>query len=552
MAKKRSVSSAGLSTAEALRAPSPPAAIRQVGLGYLLFTVLAVGCGVLMLEILGARIAGPVFGVSLYIWTALIAVTLCSLSAGYWLGGVFCDRLPSPDRMYGLILAAGIWIAFLPWLDGPVLSACYTAFGGAWGIRLGALAAAFVLFAPPLTLLGMVSPFAIKLALASLEGAGRTAGGLYAVSTLGSVAGAILAGYALIPGIGVAGTLFVITCVVVAPAALWFLAVRRLGALAVGAMMLFLGAATAWTRPGLKPLPSDVTILENRDSPYGQVKVMDRGSWGRTIRWLLIEGTAQTGVYLDADGKPGESIVSNYAIVIDDFVRLHPPAGRKALLLGLGGGALVQPLARTGYEVNVAEIDPVVVDFARRYFSCDPETARVHIEDARAFLRRTAEQFDLIVFDVFSGGSQPFHFFSREAFEEAAEKLAPGGLIALNAIAFPEGPHSMLAKSLYRTASQVFPHRAVYIGYPEDPLDDLNNILMFFSAEPFSQAPESDRDANAPQRVDYLEARKIEMDPEAGKLVTDDWNPVDRWSQAVNEAWRARVFESMGAEILTY
>jgi len=525
------------------KAPGSAPSGRRVSFGFLIFTVLLTGCGVIMLEMLGARIAGPVFGVSLYIWTALIAVTLISLSLGYWLGGVLSDRRPQADVMYGLILASGLVIAFLPWLNGPVLAGCYRALG----LRLGLLAGAFALFAPPLTLLGMVSPFAIKLALADLERAGKTAGALYALSTVGSVAGAVLTGYFLIPVIGVSRTLLVVTAVILTPPAIWFALGRRWGALAGAGMVLFLGAVTAVARPGRAPLTENVVVVDSRDSLYGQIKVIDRYSDRGSIRWLLLEGTSQTGVYLDSN-----ELVSNYAIVMADFLRFHPPPGKRALLVGLGGGALLRPLSAAGFQVDVVEIDPLVAQVAAQYFGCKPEGYRLICEDGRAYIRRTDQRYDAILFDVFSGGGQPFHLFSREAFEETRRVLAPGGVVGVNVIAFPRGPRQAMAASLHRTLSSVFPHGRVFVSYPEDPAEDLNNILMFFSEAAFAEPDPASMSPKDAEEWDWLCRGRISYGPQEGVLVTDDWNPVDRWTAQVNEAWRERIFQDLGPEILTY
>ncbi|MCX7011705.1 MAG: fused MFS/spermidine synthase [Candidatus Sumerlaeota bacterium] len=521
--------------------PNEPAP-RRVAFGFLVFTVLMTGGAVMMLEMLGARIAGPVFGVSLYIWTALIAVTLVSLSLGYWLGGALSDRRPRPDVMYGIILIAGLCIAFLPWLDGPVMAASYRALG----LKTGVLGSAFALFAAPLTLLGMVSPFAIKLGLADLKRVGKTAGTLYAISTVGSVGGTILTGYALIPILGVARTLFVITAAVLIPPVAWFAGARRWGVMTASALILLVSGSLAVARPG-RTLPRDTLIVDCRDSPYGQIKVIDRESDRGMIRWLLLEGTAQTGVYLDSN-----EVVSNYVRVMQEFLRFHPPRGRKALVVGLGGGALLHPLRELGYDVDVVEIDPVVAEFAAKYFRADPELYHLVPEDGRAYVRRCDKQYDVILYDVFSGGGQPFHFFSREAFQETKRILAPDGVLGLNVISFPKGPRSTMPVALHHTIRTLFGDSRVFVAYPEDPKDDLNNVLMFFAPEEFTDPDPSSLALDDREEWDWLAERLIDYSPAEGLLITDDWNPVDRWTAAVNEVWRQRIFEDMGPEILTY
>lgn len=156
------------------------------------------GAAVLAVEILGTRILGPFYGVSLFLWSALIAVTLAALAAGYAVGGRWADRSPSRARFALLMVAAGAWLFALPVLRGPVIAAARPL-----GLRAAMLAASIMLFFPPLVVLGMVTPYAVKLRARSLAEVGRAAGDLYAVSTLASVAAVLLTGFVLIPGFGV-------------------------------------------------------------------------------------------------------------------------------------------------------------------------------------------------------------------------------------------------------------------------------------------------------------------------------------------------------------
>ena len=165
---------------------------------YLYIAVFVGGAAVLAIEILGTRILGPFYGVSLFLWSALISVTLIALSVGYAVGGRWADRGATFSRLYWLLAGAGIWTLLIPWLRAPVLFIAEP-----FGLRFAVLVAAFILFVPPLTLLGMVSPYAIRVRASSLNVVGRTAGDLYAVSTVGSVVAALLTGFVLIPNVGV-------------------------------------------------------------------------------------------------------------------------------------------------------------------------------------------------------------------------------------------------------------------------------------------------------------------------------------------------------------
>jgi hypothetical protein len=137
---------------------------------YLYVIVFISGASVLAVEILGTRILGPFYGVSLFLWSALITVTLIALSIGYTIGGRWADKGAKLSRLCYLMIGAGIWLLLIPWFKQPLLFLAEPL-----GLRFAVLAAAFVLFAPPLTLLGMVSPYAIRVRALSLDEVGKTA-----------------------------------------------------------------------------------------------------------------------------------------------------------------------------------------------------------------------------------------------------------------------------------------------------------------------------------------------------------------------------------------
>jgi len=165
---------------------------------FLYFIVSVIGASVLALEILGTRLLAPFYGAGLFLWSSLISVTLLSLSLGYYIGGWWADRGATLRRLSLIIGSAGVWTVLIPWIKSPILTLLEPQ-----GLRTSVLIGSTMLFLPPLTLLGMVSPYAIKLKATDLQRIGRTAGSLYAVSTAASVVGALLTGFYLIPEVGV-------------------------------------------------------------------------------------------------------------------------------------------------------------------------------------------------------------------------------------------------------------------------------------------------------------------------------------------------------------
>ncbi len=233
---------------------------------YLYVVSFVGGAAVLALEILGTRVLGPFYGVSLFLWSALIAITLAALSLGYALGGRWADSNAKLHHLGILFAGAGLWSLAIPLLKYPVL-----AVSEPLGLRGAVLTASFILFFPPLTLLGMVSPYMIKLRATSLETVGRSAGNLYAISTIGSVASALVTGFILIPNIGVnrllvciAGLLFL------TGSGAFFIPKKRV----TGAALVLL-AVTSPLLPGFDDGSRASGVVGVFQSPYAELRVVD-------------------------------------------------------------------------------------------------------------------------------------------------------------------------------------------------------------------------------------------------------------------------------------
>ena len=194
------------------------------------------GASVLAIEILGTRVLGPFYGVSLFLWSALITVTLAALSLGYAVGGCWADRGANFSKLALILTGAGLWLLMTPWIKRPVLDLVEPA-----GLRIAVLAASSILFFVPLALLGMISPYAIRLKAKNLDEVGRTAGNLYAVSTVASVVAALLTGFVLIPNVGVSRLILLIGVFLLLGALIALLAGRESRGMVVVVLIMMLG-----------------------------------------------------------------------------------------------------------------------------------------------------------------------------------------------------------------------------------------------------------------------------------------------------------------------
>jgi len=409
-------------------------------------TLFFTGAAIMVIELLGTRIIGPYFGAGLYVWSSLITVTLTALAIGYWLGGKAADKRPDAAALYFSIFLAGLWLILVPSMAGPGLTASRIL-----GIKWGSLAGAFSLFAVPLALLGAVTPFAVKITTRELKVLGTAAGNLYAISTVGSVAGAVLTGFVLIPNFGVKKIIYLQSLILIL---LWagHLVVRkkyRKGLFSIP----FLAVCVFNWQAGQKLFTGEkAKVIYKTESLYGEVKVVDKNQ----ERWLLIDGTGHTVI----DKKTGESLFE-YSFYFE-LLPLIKPGAEEALLIGLGGGVIPRALSELGLEMDIVEIDGNVEYAARKYFNFTDKDGKVYIGDGRDYLTGTGKKYDFVVLDAYSGDRLPFHLVSVEGFRRMGEVLRDNGVLAINCPGFLGGKNSLVWKSIYRTLKEVFPEVRVF------------------------------------------------------------------------------------------
>jgi spermidine synthase len=506
----------------------------------LLTVVIALaGASTLALEIVGTRILGPWYGVSLDLWSALIATTLAALALGYWLGGRLADRGANARGLAGVLALAGVWTLALPWMVGPLVHAA-----APLGLRSAMLTLAVVLFGPPLVLLGMVGPLAIRLSARSLEEVGRVAGNVFAISTLASVVAALATGFWLIPTLGVRGLTLLVGAAVLFAAGIALFSGRR-GAERVIGLLLAMGATVLVPRHAAR---TEASALVTRgttrafvESPYAELRVVDTGG----LRYLLIDGGAHTIEVIESE-LSRHPYVAAASVLTDAF----PQPGR-ALIVGLGGGSLAKLYQRAGWTVDAVEIDSAVTRLAVQEFGLAPFHARVYHADGRRYLATARTTYDLIVFDAYGSASIPFHLVTREAFALAKARLNPGGILALNVEAV--GWHHPLVESLGSTLMTSFAH-VVALPIAEPPTT-IGNVIVAASDRAI-EVPDSllgDVVASLPDEYDHWRvvtrrhAWDNRFEPGArGLVLTDDKNPADLWSQEINLVARRQLAESLG------
>ena len=512
-----------------LKLPDPA---RPVGPFELFLTVFVTGFAVMTIEIVGTRVIGPVFGVGLFVWSALIAVTLGALASGYYAGGVLADRRLTPTTLGSAVTAAGLLLALASLAGHGVLSVAE-----GWGQRGGALFGATLLFAPTLVALGMTGPIAVRLKTKSLAQAGRGLGSVYAISTAGSLVGTLVVGFVAIPAFD-ANAILASTAGVLVLVGAVALALRKrplaLGLL-LGPMLALAGSSRA--------LPAGFKLLDRSQSLLGLVEVIDDENRG--IRFLRSDHSILGATYV-RDGSPGFGFVS-----VLEAIRFCRPAAKRVLNIGLGSGAVPSALGRLGMVVDVVEIDPGIVRFAQKHFDF-AATGQVYAEDARAFLRRTETRYDLIVHDTFTGGATPEHLLSLEVLQRVHAVLRPGGVLALNFVGYYEGAPAEASYAVARTLRAVFRHVHAYRDSAPDPSEPVGNILFFASDAPIEfNIPPDTHFANASEEQiqrSFTNWKVMDHVPD-GSLVTDAKNPLGRLQLPIAERHFAAMNELLPKEV---
>ena len=319
-----------------------------------------------------------------------------------------------------------MFVAIIPFAAKPFLD--FTVDGldtASAGAVIGSFLAVLLLCAPPVVLLGMVSPFAIRLAVSSIATAGAVAGRLYALSTAGSLLGTFLPALVLIPAIGTQRT-FLVVAVLLAASSCFLLGTRYLVAPALLAALLLVPPGAIKAEDGL---------IHEETSYYQYISVVERP--GRATPAPSQRGSRRAlavAARLGADGRRVGRIPRAAAAR-----RAPARAGRDPRERRWDDRACARRLLPGRERVDGVELDPAVSRVGRRYFGMgENPRLTVHDADARPFLRSTDERYDLIVVDAYRQPYVPFYLATREFFRLVRDHLRPGGIVALNVAAVPD------------------------------------------------------------------------------------------------------------------
>lgn len=482
----------------------------------------------LVIELVAGRILAPYVGVSLYTWTSIIGVVLAGISAGAWAGGWLADRRPVASTLGWLLLASGIaaiLIAPATTLfasdDGVLTSA-----GIAMTLLPRVVILSVLLFFVPSFLLGMISPVAVKLAVRDLDTTGSVVGRIYALSTLGSIAGTFVTGFFLVARFGTRATVIGVGVVLIASAfgfgGLLGRAGRAIAMTTIVAGLVLAGARTSAPEPPYRNpamLAPKTGIVHREESQYYTIAVERtvRGDNGAPLHALHLDHL----VHSYADLADPSFLEYGYLGIFREVIAHTAKTRPDFRLLFIGGGGYTLPrLVEREHpfaEIDVVEIDPAVTRVAHRFFGLPRKTRiRTINADARWFALEARGPYDAIFIDAFNDLSVPHHLTTREHTLELQRLLAPDGTLAVNLI--DDFENGRFLASYAKTLRSVFGEPNVEIAIEEltDMKSDRSTYVVLASRA-FRRRGVVLR---GPALRSYL-ARRNAM------ILTDDHAPVD-------------------------
>ncbi len=496
-------------------------------MAYLFFTAFITGLTSLAVELASARLLGAYFGASNLVWATIIGLILLYLTAGYFLGGRWADRDPRPFTLYRIVAWAGVAVALVPVVARPVLIRAADAFDALQlGILVGAFVSVMVLLVVPVTLLGMVSPFVIRIATRRTSEAGRVAGRVYAVSTLGSFVGTFLPDLVLVPLLGTRRT-FLLLGLLLTLTALGGMAQTRPRALWRYVWMpLFIAALWIFWASG--PIKRTQGQIFETESAYNYIQVLAVGDY-RYLR--LNEGQGVHSIYHPTQLAYYGAWMEMLAAPFFNPPPYRPQDVHRVAIVGLAAGTVARqataafgPIPIDGYE-----IDPEIIRVGERYFGLDDlPNLHTYAEDGRVGLRRSPYRYDLIVLDAYRPPYIPWHLTTQEFFQIVKDHLTPTGAVAVNVGAAPDD--LTLVNAIAATLHTVFP--SVYaVRVPQT-----FNVVVYATAQPTTFANLSANLAlllqePAPsdllvQSLSIAASYRLTPDWQHGEVFTDDRAPV--------------------------
>ncbi len=396
---------------------------------FLYITEFFAGMSVMAVELGASRLLAPYFSSSQIVWTIIIGTIMIAMALGNIYGGKSADKTPDPDKLYGRMIIAGVWIAMIPVVGKYIIlgvSALLIFTVNSNFLIWAAFAACVLVFVFPLFLLGTVTPSLAKYSVDSLDESGKTVGTLGAFNTIGSIIGTFVPTFVTIPAVGTSITFLIFAGILLALSICYFLSVKQKKVKIAVAIILFLVCCVFGYSSHFAFWDSDLTYEGESVYNYLQVKENEQQVVLSTnvlfgVQSVLMKNESLTGMYYD------------YAMAAPLMTEKENPKDCEVLILGMGTGTYATQCNRYfgAMFVEGVEIDERITELAREYFELS-EDIKVTTYDGRAFLNAIDKKYDVIMVDAYQDITIPFQMSSVEFFTLVKEHLNEGGVMVVN------------------------------------------------------------------------------------------------------------------------
>ncbi len=489
----------------------------------IIFTVDAI-C--MILELIASRVISPYFGNSNLVWTSVIGIILLSSSIGNYLGGKIADRKEVTKNLKIILMFTSLSIFIIPLLQKIILNLLSSTIHD---VRIGAVLAAITLFFIPSLLMGILTPIILKLKLDSIETAGKVAGKITAIATIGGIVGTFLGGFFLIPSYGSIHILYVLTIIIALLMPLVNCKIKDKSniftiVITIASILLMISNININNIKGEDVLEGNSKTKDDYvsyDTQYGRVLIYNTKRNGENIRMLDIDSGYESATFTD-EGRQND-LVFDYTKFYDLMFKANIPI-KDTMLIG-GAGYSYPKYFISNYEdknMDVVEIDEEITNIAKKYFYLDKLIQDYNINqnhrlnfitaDGRTYLNDTTKKYDAILNDAFSGLAPVKTLTTIEAVQKIKGALNEGGLYLTNVISSLEGKDSKFIKAEVNTLKKVF--KNVYV-IPCNTITELemiqNNMVIA-----------SDDDIN----LTGVNVCELKID-EKEIVLTDDYCPID-------------------------
>ena len=475
-------------------------------------TVFLCGALGMVLELVAARILSPYVGSSNLIWTTIIGIMLTSMSIGYWLGGKIADKRPDINLLSFFILIGAFFTSIIPILETALVKPLSEVMNE---LVIIAIICSTIVFGIPSFILAMVSPFAVKLEDKNHEEIGKTSGKISSLSTIGSIVGTFVAGFLLIPNLGVRTLILIITITLIILSFVMFNKKNVKYSICMFLCLLTLIGLNYYGKVLFDKNNPD--IIKDVDSEYSRIWIKNIPVGEISYKTMEVDTGLES--YINKDTN---EMGARYLYYYDLFDYYNKDA--KSTLM-IGGAAYTYPTYYLNkYQektIDVAEIDEKMTELAIEEFDLDIENPRIKIyhQDGRSFLNNTKNKYDTILIDAFKGLNAPFELTTYEALTKAKNALNDNGMVITNIISSLEGEDEEFIKYEYATYKAVFDDVKLFKVRDIEKTESQNLILIGFK---------NGKNINEEKYEEYKNLLEMEITDFTSdrEIVTDHFAPI--------------------------